>query len=303
MTMQLILARPRGFCKGVEQAIKIVEDALSKGDGQRVYVYRAVVHNVEVTNKLRALGVIFVEDLVEVPIGSIVVFSAHGVPKKLQMLAEERNLDILYTTCPIVAQIHEKVQEYAQQKRKIILVGHKNHPEVEGITESCQCTPIHVLQDIENIDKVPWLRTEPSAYVVQTTFNVSIAEKIIKKLAEHYVDIIGTNTICYATHERQRAVQHLARNVDVVLVIGSEHSSNSSRLKEIAQSFNIPAYLVDSVEKIDREWFQEGVINKIGITAGASTPESSIQKIIEFFVNTLSISEIKELNIDSDIIN
>jgi len=279
LQMRVVLAQPRGFCAGVERAIDIVERALAKF-GPPIYVRHEIVHNRHVVENLRCRGAVFVEDLADVPPGGVTVFSAHGVPRKVEDVAAERRLPVIDATCPLVARVHSEGRRYAAQGRDVVLIGHAGHAEVEGTIGQIP-GPVHLVQ---TIDDVAALRPDTPgrlAYVTQTTLSVDETRGIIAALHIRFPDIVGPDVrnICYATQNRQQAVRDLADCVDVILVVGSQNSSNSNRLREIGAELGKPSYLIDDVAALQPEWF-DGV-DSVGLTAGASAPELLVQGVLE----------------------
>ena len=279
--MQIILANPRGFCAGVERAIAIVERALEKF-GAPIYVRHEVVHNRYVVDGLKAKGAVFVEELEEVPDGATVIFSAHGVPQAVRVEAERRGLKVFDATCPLVTKVHLEVARLHKQGYEVIMIGHRGHPEVEGTMGQATGT----MYLVENVDDVAMLKvgagaTAPLAYVTQTTLSVDDARVIVHALTDRFPTIIGPrkDDICYATQNRQDAVKAMTGKVDVVIVVGSRNSSNSNRLREVAEIGGIPAYLVDGAEQIDVAWL--GANARVGVTAGASAPEVLVNGVVE----------------------
>lgn len=277
--IEILLANPRGFCAGVERAIAIVDRALEKF-GAPIYVRHEVVHNRFVVDGLQAKGAIFIELLDEVPAGATVIFSAHGVPQAVRLDAEARGLRIFDATCPLVTKVHLEVGRLEEQGREIIMIGHKGHPEVEGTMGQAK-RPMYL---VETVDDVAVLQvTEPTmlAYVTQTTLSVDDAADVVSALRERFPTIVGPkkDDICYATQNRQDAVKALAPQSDLVLVVGSANSSNSNRLREVADKLGVPAYLIDNEGMIQPEWV-EGK-QHIGVSAGASAPEVLVNAVIE----------------------
>ena len=277
--MQVLLANPRGFCAGVDRAIEIVERALVL-HGAPIYVRHEVVHNKFVVDDLRAKGAVFVEELAEVPAGSTVVFSAHGVSQAVRREAESRGLKVFDATCPLVTKVHVEVAKMREQGREIVMIGHRGHPEVEGTMGQSE-GGMHL---VEGPDDVPGLRVRDAdnlAYVTQTTLSMDDARRTIDALRQRFSQIVGPkkDDICYATQNRQDAIKTLARRCDVVIVVGSPNSSNSNRLREVAEQLGVPAYMVDNAEELRPEW----VAGKscVGITAGASAPEILVQAVVE----------------------
>ena len=281
--MQVILASPRGFCAGVDRAIEIVERALVLF-GAPIYVRHEVVHNKFVVDGLRNKGAVFVDELDQVPDDATVIFSAHGVSKAVQQQAKHRGLKVFDATCPLVTKVHMEVMRYAQEGRECILIGHHGHPEVEGTMGQFDERHGGKMSLIENLTDVASLHvTHPESlcYVTQTTLSMDDTAAIIDALRVRFPKIQGPkkDDICYATQNRQDAVKQIAQECDVVLVVGSPNSSNSNRLKEVAERLGTPAYLIDDEKQIQREWFVGKA--KIGLTAGASAPEVLVGKVIQ----------------------
>ncbi|CDY74156.1 4-hydroxy-3-methylbut-2-enyl diphosphate reductase [Caballeronia glathei] len=276
--VEILLAQPRGFCAGVDRAIEIVERAI-KLFGAPIYVRHEIVHNAYVVEDLRKKGAIFIEDLADVPMGSTLIFSAHGVSKAVRAEAETRGLRVFDATCPLVTKVHMEVAKMRQEGFDIVMIGHKGHPEVEG-TMGQTGEGMHLVEDIDDVMALALPDPERIAYVTQTTLSVDDASAIIDALKSKYplVKEPKKQDICYATQNRQDAVKFLAPQCDVVIVVGSPNSSNSSRLREVAEKRGIPAYMVDSPTQIDPKWV-EGK-KRIGVTAGASAPEVLAQAVI-----------------------
>ncbi len=277
--MHIILANPRGFCAGVDRAIAIVERAIEKF-GAPIYVRHEVVHNRFVCDRLRAKGAIFIEELNQVPEGSTVIFSAHGVARSVREEAELRGLRVFDATCPLVTKVHNQVVRMRAEGREVVMIGHKGHPEVEGTMGQSDGSMLLV----ETADDVATLQvrdTEKLAYVTQTTLSVDDAEKVVTALRQRFPSICGPrrDDICYATQSRQDAVKQLAQSCDAVIVVGSKNSSNSNRLREVATNAGVPAYLVDHAAQIDPAWLAGATC--VGVTAGASAPEVLVQEVIE----------------------
>jgi 4-hydroxy-3-methylbut-2-en-1-yl diphosphate reductase len=281
---EIILANPRGFCAGVDRAIEIVERALDLF-GAPIYVRHEVVHNRYVVEQLRSRGAVFVEELQDIPAGATVIFSAHGVSQAVRQEAAGRGLQIFDATCPLVTKVHLEVAKYAKDGREVILIGHAGHPEVEGtLGQYTAASPNGKIYLIESVDDVKTLHiNDPNtvSFVTQTTLSVDDTAQIIKALRDKYPQIHAPRKedICYATQNRQDAVKELAKQVDVILVVGSRTSSNSNRLRELADKCGVAAYLVDSADEIDSSWVQG--CQKIGVTAGASAPEILVKQVIE----------------------
>ncbi|PCI09282.1 MAG: 4-hydroxy-3-methylbut-2-enyl diphosphate reductase [Gammaproteobacteria bacterium] len=280
--MNIYLANPRGFCAGVDRAIEIVERALEIYSAP-IYVRHEVVHNRYVVNNLVKKGAIFVEELNEIPDGSTVIFSAHGVSQAVRNAANNRDLRIFDATCPLVTKVHLEVARHEKNAEDVILIGHAGHPEVEGTLGQYKENPhsnIYLVETVEDANTIEVKNPRSLAYVTQTTLSVDDTKNIIDALRNKFPDISGPrkDDICYATQNRQDAVRELADKVDVFLVIGSANSSNSNRLRELAEKQNVNAYLIDGVEDIDNNWFENA--RSIGVTAGASAPEVLVQRVI-----------------------
>ncbi|SAK39305.1 4-hydroxy-3-methylbut-2-enyl diphosphate reductase [Caballeronia temeraria] len=276
--VEILLAQPRGFCAGVDRAIEIVERAI-KLFGAPIYVRHEIVHNAYVVADLRKKGAIFIEELSDVPEGATLIFSAHGVSKAVRSEAEARGLRVFDATCPLVTKVHIEVAKMRQDGFDIVMIGHKGHPEVEG-TMGQSGEGMHLVEDIDDVLKLDLPDPQRIAYVTQTTLSVDDASAIIDALKRKYPEIKEPKKqdICYATQNRQDAVKFLAPQCDVVIVVGSPNSSNSSRLREVAEKRGIPSYMVDSPTQIDPRWV-EGK-KRIGVTAGASAPEVLAQAVI-----------------------
>ncbi len=283
--MNILLANPRGFCAGVDRAIEIVERALELF-GAPIYVRHEVVHNRFVVDRLSAQGAVFVDELDDVPDGGTVVFSAHGVSKAVRAAGAARDLKVFDATCPLVTKVHMEVIRHCKAGRDVILIGHAGHPEVEGTMGQWLRRPprgnrIWLVESLEDAATVQVAQPDQLAYVTQTTLSVDDTAAIIAELTRRFPGIVGPrhDDICYATQNRQDAVRRVARQVDLVLVVGSVNSSNSNRLRELAEKQGVPAYLIDDADDVRAEWL-EGV-ERIGLTAGASAPESLVQGVIE----------------------
>jgi len=293
MTPTILLANPRGFCAGVDRAIAIVERALEKF-GAPIYVRHEVVHNTFVVNDLKAKGAIFVEELSEVPPGSTVIFSAHGVSQAVRAEADARGLNVFDATCPLVTKVHVEVTKMREKGLEIIMIGHKGHPEVEGTLGQSQGG----MYLVETPDDVATLKvTDPDklAYVTQTTLSVDDAARVVDALRARFPNIVGPkkDDICYATQNRQDAVKALAPQCDVVLVVGSPTSSNSNRLREVAENLGVPAYMVDNASEIRAEWVTGR--ERVGLTAGASAPEILVREVIDK-LGQLGIGSVENLD-------
>jgi 4-hydroxy-3-methylbut-2-enyl diphosphate reductase len=276
--VEILLAQPRGFCAGVDRAIEIVERAI-KLFGAPIYVRHEIVHNAYVVEDLRKKGAVFIEDLADAPYGGTLIFSAHGVSKAVRAEAETRGLRVFDATCPLVTKVHMEVAKMRQDGFDIVMIGHKGHPEVEG-TMGQSGEGMHLVEDTDDVQALALADPERIAYVTQTTLSVDDASAIINALKAKYPSVKEPKKqdICYATQNRQDAVKFLAPQCDVVIVVGSPNSSNSSRLREVAEKRGIPAYMVDSPTQIDPRWVAGK--KRIGVTAGASAPEVLAQAVI-----------------------
>jgi len=278
--LKIILASPRGFCAGVDRAIEIVERALALY-GPPVYVRHEIVHNKFVVEDLRAKGAVFVDEISEIPAGGITIFSAHGVSEKVENEAVLRNLPVIDATCPLVTKVHKEAQKYEAEAREIILIGHEGHPEVEGTSGRVK-HGVYLVSNKADVEKLQVKTPENLAYVTQTTLSVDDTREIIDALKTRFPGIKGPELkdICYATQNRQNAVKELAPRVDLLLVIGSKNSSNSNRLRDLAEEMGTASYLINGSEDIKPLWLEN--IGKIGITAGASAPERLIEDVIAY---------------------
>ena len=277
--MEILLANPRGFCAGVDRAIEIVERALALF-GAPIYVRHEVVHNKFVVDDLKRKGAIFIEDLAEVPLGSTLIFSAHGVSQAVRREAGSRGLKVFDATCPLVTKVHLEVARMHKQGKEIVMIGHKGHPEVEGTMGQAD-GGVYLVEKAEDVAGLRVADEKNLAYVTQTTLSMDDASQIIAALKQRYPDISGPkkNDICYATQNRQDAVKKLAAQCDLVLVVGSPNSSNSNRLREVARNMDVEAYMIDSAGQIDPEWLNGKM--KIGVTAGASAPEVLVREVVK----------------------
>jgi 4-hydroxy-3-methylbut-2-en-1-yl diphosphate reductase len=277
--MDILLANPRGFCAGVERAIAIVEKALELF-GAPIYVRHEVVHNKYVVDNLRAKGAVFVEELDQVPDGGTVIFSAHGVAKAVQAEAARRGLRVFDATCPLVTKVHLEVARQRAQGREVVMIGHKGHPEVEG-TMGQSGDGMHLVENAADVPRLTLVNPEAVAYVTQTTLSMDDAAVVVTALRDRFPTIVGPkkDDICYATQNRQDAVRQLAESCDVVIVVGSPNSSNSNRLREVAEGKGCSAYLIDGPDEIKTEW----LIGRhcVGLTAGASAPEVLVERVIQ----------------------
>ncbi len=274
--MKVLLSNPRGFCAGVVRAIDIVELALKKL-GPPIYVKHQIVHNPFVVEDLESKGAITVENVSDIPDNCNVVFSAHGSPPEDYNNAKQKGLNIIDATCPLVTKVHNEAKKYSAQNRKLILIGHEGHQEVKGTMGQ---ENMHLVDDREKLNFPQWEKSSPITVLTQTTLSVDDTQNSISKIQEKFSDVIVRNDLCYATTNRQEAIKTIAKQVQLVLVIGAPNSSNCNRLREVAQSFGIPAYLINTPAEIDSNWFND--VEIIGVTSGASTPEILVKNVIEF---------------------
>jgi len=276
---QILLAQPRGFCAGVTRAIEIVERALEKF-GAPVYVFHEIVHNQFVVNELKDKGAIFVNVLEDIPDASVAIFSAHGVSQAVRRTAQAKRLQVVDATCPLVTKVHNQAQRYAKKGYALVMIGHAGHEEVEGTMGSVDIE-VHLVSDVSDVAGLSFSAAQPLAYVTQTTLSLDDTRDIIAALTDKFPHIEGPHVddICYATQNRQTAVRALAKQVDLVLVVGARNSSNSNRLREVAASEKKPAYLVQDQSEIKPEWLQG--VTSVGITSGASTPEVLVQGVVQ----------------------
>ncbi len=290
--MQVLLANPRGFCAGVDRAIEIVERAIAL-HGAPIYVRHEVVHNKFVVNDLRKKGAVFIEDLDEVPTGATLIFSAHGVSQAVRRDAEARGLRVFDATCPLVTKVHVEVAKMRGQNREIVMIGHRGHPEVQG-TMGQTDRGMYLVEDPDDVAKLAVTDENNLAFVTQTTLSMDDAERTIAALRARFPSIVGPkkDDICYATQNRQDAVKALAKQCDVVIVVGSPNSSNSNRLREVAQNQGVDAYMVDNAGELDAAWLQGKT--RVGITAGASAPEVLVQAVIDK-LKTLGANSVRDL--------
>jgi 4-hydroxy-3-methylbut-2-enyl diphosphate reductase len=291
--MQVLLAKPRGFCAGVDRAIEIVERALEI-HGAPIYVRHEVVHNKFVVNDLRSKGAVFVEALSEVPAGSTVIFSAHGVSQEVRREAEARQLKVFDATCPLVTKVHVEVAKMRAQGREIVMIGHRGHPEVEGTMGQAQ-GGMYLVETPAAVAQLKVADEANLAFVTQTTLSVDDASEIIAALRQRFPNIVGPkkDDICYATQNRQDAIKALARQCDVVIVVGSPNSSNSNRLREVAANQNVAAYMVDNARELKPEWVAGKA--RIGVTAGASAPEVLVREVVARLTE-LGADQVSELS-------
>ncbi len=297
MKLDLVLAQPRGFCAGVDRAIEIVERALELY-GPPVYVLHEIVHNRFVLADLSSRGARFVETLEEVPEGSVTILSAHGVAEEVERRGRERNLRVIDATCPLVTKVHVQAQQYERDGREIVLIGHAGHVEVAG-TKGRVGGAVHVLSTVAEVEALEVRDPEKLAYVTQTTLSVDDTREVIEALKARFPAIRGPDVkdICYATQNRQNAVKELAGEVDVLLVIGSANSSNSSRLRELGERRGLAAYLIDGPEEIDAGWFADGT--RVGLTAGASAPEVLVERVTAR-LKELGVATVRELDAEPE---
>ena len=291
--VETVLAQPRGFCAGVVRAIDIVERAL-EAHGAPVYVYHEIVHNRHVVEDLQRRGAVFVDDLAAVPAGSVTVFSAHGVANSIVAQSVERGLDVIDATCPLVSKVHLQAQRYARRGYDIVIIGHPGHEEVEG-TRGSVGGVVHVVSTPQDADALEVRDGAKLAYVTQTTLSIDDTREVIAALERRFPEIQGPDLddICYATQNRQNAVKALAEEVDVVLVVGARNSSNSNRLRETGAQSGVPAHLIQDDSEIDPAWFDGA--RRVGVTAGASTPEVLVQRVLER-LRTLGATSTRELD-------
>jgi 4-hydroxy-3-methylbut-2-en-1-yl diphosphate reductase len=290
---EVLLANPRGFCAGVDRAIAIVEQALAH-HGAPIYVRHEVVHNKFVVDGLRAKGAVFVDELGDVPPGSTVVFSAHGVSRAVRAEARQRGLTVFDATCPLVTKVHIEVAKMREQGRELVMIGHSGHPEVEG-TMGQSDGGIHLVESTADVDRLVVRDPENLAYVTQTTLSVDDAAAVVDALKRRFPSIIGPkkDDICYATQNRQDAVKFMAPRCDVVIVVGSPNSSNSNRLREVAANRGIDAYMIDNARELNPEWLAGK--HRVGVTAGASAPEVLVREVI-LRLSELGAANVQELD-------
>ena len=275
---EILMAQPRGFCAGVDRAINIVNEALTRF-GAPIYVRHEIVHNAYVVNELRNKGAVFVEELDEVPKGCIVVFSAHGVSQEVRKDAEERGLQVYDATCPLVTKVHFEVIKMCKEGFTVLMIGHAGHPEVEGTMGQVK-EGVFLIEKVSDVDTLTFPSSEKIAFVTQTTLSVDETKEIVEALTKKFPNIVQPRKqdICYATQNRQDAVKFMAPQVELVIVVGSAASSNSNRLRELSEKLGVPSYMVDAPEQLKPEWFVGK--KRIGLTAGASAPESLAQSIV-----------------------
>ncbi len=286
--LTILLAEPRGFCAGVERAIDIVERALVKY-GAPIYVRHEIVHNKHVVENLKARGAIFVEEVDEIPVGAVTIFSAHGVARKVESNSSDRDLQVIDATCPLVTKVHKEGQRYAKKDYDVVLIGHLGHPEVEGTLGQIP-GPVHVVSEPEDVASLKVRDDDQVAFVTQTTLSVNDTREVIEALKERFPNIVGPDVrdICYATQNRQTAVLEMVEKVNLLLVVGAQNSSNSNRLREIGENRGVPSYLIGDSSDMSDAWL-EGV-STVGITAGASAPESLVRDVIEWLEARFDVS-------------
>lgn len=291
---KIVLATPRGFCAGVDRAIHVVEKALEKF-GAPIYVRHEIVHNQFVVDTLKEKGVIFIDEVNEAPEGSVVIFSAHGVAEHIYADAEERQLQVLDATCPLVLKVHYSAKRHYNAGRHIILIGHAGHAEVEGTIGQLPDGAITLIRNEEDAETVRVPENKELAYITQTTLSVAETRKIIVALKRRFPSIIGPDAgdLCYATGNRQAAVLDLCKQVDMLLVVGAKNSSNSSRLMELGLEQGIKSHLIATVKDLDENWFQD--IETVGISSGASAPEVLVQEVVDWIKEKFSSVEVENL--------
>jgi 4-hydroxy-3-methylbut-2-enyl diphosphate reductase len=299
--MEVILAKPRGFCAGVVRAVEIVEAALETY-GPPVYVLHEIVHNQHVVADLQTRGAIFVERLEDVPMGATTIFSAHGVATSIVNHAVDRKLSIVDATCPLVTKVHLEVERHARAGREVILIGHAGHPEVNGTLGQYDRQfggDIYLVQTVADVEQLQVKNPHELAFVTQTTLSVEDTRRIIQALQQRYPNITGPrkNDICYATQNRQNAVRELSGKIDMLLVVGARNSSNSNRLREVGHQIGIPAYLLQDASELNESWLNADM--RIGITAGASTPEILVQGVLEK-LRRLGVNQVMEMDAEAE---
>lgn len=297
--MRVLLAEPRGFCAGVERAIAIVEQALKKF-GPPIYVRNEIVHNRWVVESLRRKGAVFVGELDEVPEGATVIFSAHGVSKAVYEKGQSSALQVLDATCPLVSKVHREADRLDQEGRRVILIGHPGHPEVVGTVGQLPQGRMDVVSDVEGVSLLPKKEGQNAAYITQTTLSLDETFGVVSALKERFPDIQGPHRedICYATQNRQNAVKALAKECDRILVLGAPNSSNSNRLREVAERAGVTAYLIESAADIKSEWL-DGV-DCLGVTAGASAPELLVNELLDLLKERIDITGVDLLSVSKE---
>jgi len=296
--MTLLLAKPRGFCAGVERAVRTVELAIEKY-GTPIYVRHEIVHNRHVVDGLKRKGVIFVDELLEVPDGAVVIFSAHGVSRKVKEEGDARNLMVIDATCPLVTKVHREARRNAKEGREQILIGHAGHPEVVGTMGQIE-EGMHIVSSPEDVAVLEVKNPDKLAFVTQTTLSVDDMAEIVAALRTRFKDIRGPakKNICYATQNRQDAVKAVIKDVDLLIVVGAGNSSNSNRLRELGARYGVPSYLVGSAEDIRDEWLTDAKC--VAITAGASAPEILVQEVIKYLGKTALDISIKDIEVSDE---
>ena len=286
--MHVILAKPRGFCAGVERAIRIVEAAIERF-GPPVYVRHEIVHNRRVVEELRVKGAVFVDEVDQIPAGAVTSFSAHGVSDAVEAAAQERNLSVTDATCPLVEKVHKEARRFSARNHKVILIGHRGHPEVQGTSGRVK-EGVVLISTVAEVEKLKFNSDDKLAYVTQTTLSVDDTREVILALRKRFPDIVGPDLrdICYATQNRQSAVRELAKLVDVLLVIGAINSSNSNRLRDIGAEMSVPSYLIEDAGSINLAWLED--VETVGITAGASAPEDLVQEVVSYLKNLTEVT-------------
>lgn len=299
-SLKIILAEPRGFCAGVERAIDIVERALEKY-GAPIYVRHEIVHNKRVVENLKARGAIFVEEVDEIPAGAVTIFSAHGVAQKVEQNSASRKLEVIDATCPLVTKVHREGRRYAEKGYDVVLIGHLGHPEVEGTLGQVP-GPVHVISEPEDVSKLKVRDPERVSFVTQTTLSVNDTREVIEALKQRFPNIVGPDVrdICYATQNRQTAVIELSQNVDLLLVVGAQNSSNSNRLREIGENRGLPSYLIEDADKMDEAWMEN--VETVGITAGASAPETLVDEVIDRLRKIRDVSVVSMNGVEESIV-
>ena len=295
--MQILLAQPRGFCAGVERAVEVVEKTSQiVGDTNTIYVNHEIVHNSHIINYFKKKGIIFIESIEKVPDNSYFIYNAHGVPPQLTTRAHEKKLKVIDATCPLVSKVHTEVMIYLKKDYKVILIGHAKHSEVIGIIGHSK-ENIFLIENINDIQKLHFNEHQKLAYVTQTTLSIDDCKTIIKELEKKFPQIIGPkkSDICYATTNRQHAIKEIAKQVDIILIVGNANSSNSNRLREVAENCNVPAYRIAHANELERKWFDN--YTKVGISSGASTPEILVQNAIKKIESFFSITKIETLKV------
>jgi len=297
--VKCILAKPRGFCAGVERAILMVEKSIEKF-GKPVYVRHEIVHNRFVVESLREIGVVFVEDLSKVPHGSVVIFSAHGVSRDIYKKAKSLHLKVIDATCPIVRAVHKNAIKYANSGCSIVLIGHPGHAEIDGTLGQLPPSKMYLVSSVKDVQNLPTINGN-IAYLTQTTLSTEETADIIFALKKKYPDIQGSKTgnVCYATTNRQNAVRSICKEIDMLLIVGSRNSSNSNRLKELGEEYGVRSILIDSVKDLSKDMFRN--INSVGISSGASAPEYLVLEIVEWLKEHFSLEKIVEEHVIKEI--